>query len=674
MSSLGSLVVSLSANTAQFTSDMGKAAHIAAQNFKKIEDAAKTVGSAIGAYLGVQQITQFASSVLDSAERLNVLSERTGIAVRTLAGLEHVATQSGASVDDLAKGFRKLAVSISEAGTGGESQRKMFEDLGMKDAAKGIVSVETALYQLAEVFPRLREIDQTRVAVELLGKSGDAWVPVLRQGKEALDELLKAGQRLNPITAEQARLADDYRDSMSSLGTMIRSSVLPTMDLVLPVLKGIAEELTEGERSATGYASGFDPLKETFRALIVFGGNVAFVLKGLGVEIGGIAAQLAALARGDFKGAGFIGEQMKKDAAQARRDFDAWENQVMNMEGRLKSQREIAADAKRLEDSFWGGNGNGSKGFIRLTEDVKKSKKEVDDHIRQMQQLGKEYESVYLAAEKRTRLAEAQIEKGRELTASEEALLDIESRLSKEWVDSLRPLLERAEALEKQKELMLEAKRLYEDTRTPMEKLANEYSRLQKLQDMKFIDEDTYARGIFAAQDAYDALVEKSKTSHDQMTEFAIQAARNMQDAFADFFFDAMQGKFSDLVGSFKQTIDRMVANLLASQLMNFLTGDFGKTGVMGGFLGEMFSGMFPGRAIGGPVSSGTAYRVGEHGTPEIFIPSTSGTIVPESKMSSRTVVVNNHFTISQPTDRRTQEQIASLAGASIQRAMSRGS
>ncbi len=61
------------------------------------------------------------------------------------------------------------------------------------------------------------------------------------------------------------------------------------------------------------------------------------------------------------------------------------------------------------------------------------------------------------------------------------------------------------------------------------------------------------------------------------------------------------------------------------------LAGLFGTSptggGSVGGLLGGLFKGLF-GRASGGPVARGQAYRVGENG-PEMFIPNTNGRIAP---------------------------------------------
>jgi tape measure domain-containing protein len=103
---------------------------------------------------------------------------------------------------------------------------------------------------------------------------------------------------------------------------------------------------------------------------------------------------------------------------------------------------------------------------------------------------------------------------------------------------------------------------------------------------------------------------DKTKTTTDEITEFWREAARNMQDAMSDFFFDAMEGKLSDLAGNFTRTINRMVADIAAAQFSKYLFGeDFGKGGDIGGVFGNIFGGF--GDFFGGLLPSfdvGTPY------------------------------------------------------------------
>jgi hypothetical protein len=62
-----------------------------------------------------------------------------------------------------------------------------------------------------------------------------------------------------------------------------------------------------------------------------------------------------------------------------------------------------------------------------------------------------------------------------------------------------------------------------------------------------------------------------------------------------------------------------------------------------GGASGEGFSNFLKsltGMAMGGPVSAGTPYMVGESG-PELFVPGASGSIVPNHKMGGAAITYN---------------------------------
>jgi len=112
-------------------------------------------------------------------------------------------------------------------------------------------------------------------------------------------------------------------------------------------------------------------------------------------------------------------------------------------------------------------------------------------------------------------------------------------------------------------------------------------------------------------------LLVATKVATDEISEYAKQAARNMQDAFADWLFDPFEDGLRGMVEGFIDAMRRIAANQLAASLFDTKTGFFGK--------------LF-GRASGGPVSSGTPYMVGEQG-PELFVPGASGSIIPNNKL-----------------------------------------
>ena len=67
-----------------------------------------------------------------------------------------------------------------------------------------------------------------------------------------------------------------------------------------------------------------------------------------------------------------------------------------------------------------------------------------------------------------------------------------------------------------------------------------------------------------------------------------------------------------------------------------------------------------PGRAIGGPVQMGKAYTVGERG-PEMFVPSRSGSIIPNDRLSSGGAVINQTINISTGVSQTVRAEVQSL-------------
>jgi hypothetical protein len=88
-------------------------------------------------------------------------------------------------------------------------------------------------------------------------------------------------------------------------------------------------------------------------------------------------------------------------------------------------------------------------------------------------------------------------------------------------------------------------------------------------------------------------------------------------------------GVFAQLVSGITATVNAVKA--LANALANSVVGK-AVSGIASG-LGSVFGG---GRAMGGPVSAGTTYLVGENG-PELFTPSSSGKVIPNNAMGGNT-------------------------------------
>jgi hypothetical protein len=146
---------------------------------------------------------------------------------------------------------------------------------------------------------------------------------------------------------------------------------------------------------------------------------------------------------------------------------------------------------------------------------------------------------------------------------------------------------------------------------------------------------NSYRDWATAGTEMFGKLKAESDNAFSSMSVFAEQAGRNMQDALAAFLFDPFESGLKGMLSGFVDTIRSMVAELAAQEMLRaFFTWAGGAIG--GGF--GSFVGALGARASGGPVTAGGAYLVGERG-PELFMPRSSGTIIPNG--GGGAVVVN---------------------------------
>jgi hypothetical protein len=99
-----------------------------------------------------------------------------------------------------------------------------------------------------------------------------------------------------------------------------------------------------------------------------------------------------------------------------------------------------------------------------------------------------------------------------------------------------------------------------------------------------------------------------------EMSVYAEQAARNMQDHFAEFLFDPFKDGLDGMLKGFIDVIRRMVAEAAAAKIFDYLGG-----GSDGGWLTSLLGAFGGGKAKGGPLESGKWYIAGEHGPEPIW-------------------------------------------------------
>lgn len=191
----------------------------------------------------------------------------------------------------------------------------------------------------------------------------------------------------------------------------------------------------------------------------------------------------------------------------------------------------------------------------------------------------------------------------------------------------------------------------------------------QKVEDRRLeLEEKFFAQSRSAFDEYRDSLI----LTQNQIEEFAIRGTQTLEDGLTDVIMrtKSVGDAFRDMARVILQELARIAVRQLiiapfANALSSFLPG-FGQSlgaspapagGVEGG-TGLTFN---PGkRAVGGAVTSGAPYMVGEAG-PELFVPQQSGRIISNDKLSGESVVVNQTINITTGIQQTVRTEIAAL-------------
>lgn len=323
---LAKLSIDLEARLAGLQTGLDKAGYMAAKQaaqieraFAKANAAAAALGATLAGALGAAGITALVRNTVNGLDKLNDMAESVGASVENLSALEDIALRTGSSLDTVGTAMTKLNKVLSDAKPGSD-QAAAIEAIGLSVEKLKALDPAVAFQQVAKALDAFADdANKARLVQELFGKS-------LLEVNPLLKDVAASGELVSKVTKEQGVAAAKFNDAISSLQK-------DAVDLVRALSGPLIDALNELFSVLRGGGSGAlnQYLAVPLQAVTVLGANVAFVFRTIGNELGGIAAQAAAVARLDFRGARTIGELMREDAKAAREELDKFERRLMSI-------------------------------------------------------------------------------------------------------------------------------------------------------------------------------------------------------------------------------------------------------------------------------------------------------------------------------------------------------
>ena len=267
----------------------------------------KTFGasvSAIGARLaglGAAVVgSLFAASKVfgDLGDQLAKASTRTGVAVEELSELAFAADMSGADLETLETGLRKMAQTIVDAAGGSQTAREALDQLGLTVADLGRLSPDQQFKLIADRLSQMRNPTlRAATAMEILGRSGTRLLPLMADGAEGIERLERQARELGLTwSTEDARAAEAFSDTLSVLWKVIQRGIAIIGGALVPILTDVAQWITRAAKTISDWINQNRELIVTIFqvAAAVMAGGLALLI--LGKVIGGVGAILGVLA------------------------------------------------------------------------------------------------------------------------------------------------------------------------------------------------------------------------------------------------------------------------------------------------------------------------------------------------------------------------------------------
>lgn len=601
----------------------------------KLRDGAVSAGRTLAAgFIGLQAIqgvTQFASQIINAADELNKMSQRTGMTVDALSALSYAADLSGSNVDEVVAAMTRLSVKATAAATGNKSAAATFTALGIavKDASGKLKDQETLFNEVAAVIKEIRDPTlKAAIAVEIFGKAGAGLIPLIN----SMDDLKQEAKDLGAVMgAEFASNAEVFNDNLSRMNYLAKSFTVTLLNDLVPAVNRLMEVMIDATKK-NGFMNGVGAgVKQIINNAAVDYSNVDKSIAEITAKVENLKKMRADLSKDTF--ANKINNFVFGDVATI-------DSQLKNFEVVLKQLNDLKKQAAKPVATGAIDDASGKKILEnltkanvetpKLTDAQREAKRMEEERTRILQGLSDEILKLTKGEQ------QLMIAKMKRLGANDLEVLQLVALMNKQSAlkaitedgeDRERARVKAAQDAVKERQKQLDdladsGKRVFEAVRTPLEKYNDELVRLSELLDKGAISEETFSRAVNVAKKELNSA---GKETNDTMKtlEMAVQGfGKQATDAFVDLAF-GVKGSFSDMATSVLKDITRMIFQMMVMKpLMNSI----------GGFMGFADGGVFQGGSLkafasGGVVSSPTLFPMangtglmGEAG-PEAIMP-----------------------------------------------------
>jgi len=650
------------------TDDTRAAFESAKRNLEGLKERAASIAGAVAplapAVAAAFAVEKFRGAV-DVLDKLDDLAEKSGIAVKELSALRFAGEAVGTPLEALATGTRKLATHMADAAGGSKEALAAFDAIGVKvkDASGNLRSMDAVLLDVADKFAVYADgAGKSALATALFGKSGTDMIPLLNQGSGGIKRLRTEAEQLGAVYgADLAAKGAQLNDNLKKLALASEAAAVALGGPLITKLVGLTDKIIEAKKQGTLWL-------DVLKAIVSFNPTRALAEEGMGLFGTEFEQQDKQLADLKSKIDGYNAALEKNPGDEARKARLKQLEAEYILLSRTIVQNKAANQAGFADDAL---SRRAARGELNPKPDAPPEKKNVARAAQEGLFVGPPVPDFLLAANKA--FDENVLTRARKFQETYD-------EITRQFFDGTRSWEQYDAALAELNKTTSTAGKVsseFEDAQKSLNDMIENSSlgKLDKLQKKMQLLADAFLNGRFGAKESEEAIKTFGIIANDTLGNVAPEAEKAK--SAVERIGEAFEASFTSAIISGRGL--KGVLEQLEAQALAFGVSQIGKelfasaTPFLSAAIGGIFGG---GRAIGGPVTAGTPYIVGERG-PEWFVPSNSGSIVPAGAgatvqlVDQRTVIVGD---IASKADVATMLQRSNRAQvAAIQRSMNRG-
>lgn len=217
MATIATLIVDIAANTATLKQDVAKAT----ATLDSITGVASKLAPVLAGVFSIAAAVQFGRAVLDDADALQKLHDKTGLSTDALQRFRIAGDDAGNTVDEMALAVNKMQVKIAGDDKSAESA---LRKLGIAVEDFKAIGPEKQFYEISKAIQGVSDpADQAKIAVDLFGKAGAAILPTLKRG---FDDVRDSAVGMSQDTVEAL---DDVGDTIQRWATRGKGAIATWM-------------------------------------------------------------------------------------------------------------------------------------------------------------------------------------------------------------------------------------------------------------------------------------------------------------------------------------------------------------------------------------------------------------------------------------------------------------